>query len=52
MYSTGGISTLSPVYIVTKVNMQVTNRPTLAGIASSPNQKENHDSETIRKVGI
>lgn len=50
-YATGGISALSPVNIVTNVNIQVTNNVTLPGIASRSNQKLNQESITTREDG-
>lgn len=50
-YATGGISARRPVNIVTRVNMHVTNKVTRPGIASKPNQNENHDNITTKVDG-
>lgn len=45
------MSDLSPVNMVTRVNMEVTSRVTRPGMASRPSQKLNQDSITTRAEG-
>nr|CAI5819286.1 unnamed protein product [Callosobruchus analis] len=51
IYATAGISDLKPVNMVTRVSRHVTNKVTLAGIASRSNQKLNHDNTTTKVDG-
>lgn len=45
------MSDLSPVNIVTNVSKHVTNKVTLPGTASNPNQKLNQESTTTKVEG-